>query len=148
LSTKPRKSIIQWALHPTFILNSSSIAGFTIIFYNSLAIAGLDHPAPRLYGQMDSRFIPRGEKPSYARAAEEEVALKTDFKVFGKKSFYLQHRLCSELRSMGENLTLPPPAELLRESFGDRKPPDITRKITACVACRKQKVCPNLILFN
>jgi hypothetical protein len=28
----------------------------------------------------------------------------------------------------------------LRDSFGDRKPPDITRKITACVACRKQKV--------
>jgi hypothetical protein len=28
----------------------------------------------------------------------------------------------------------------LRESFGDRKLPDITRKITACVACRKQKV--------
>ncbi|KAE9362621.1 hypothetical protein N431DRAFT_490384 [Stipitochalara longipes BDJ] len=28
----------------------------------------------------------------------------------------------------------------LRESFGDRKLPDITRKITACVACRKQKI--------
>ncbi|PMD46818.1 hypothetical protein L207DRAFT_380313, partial [Hyaloscypha variabilis F] len=28
----------------------------------------------------------------------------------------------------------------LRESFGDRKPPDISRKITACVACRKQKI--------
>ncbi|EME44300.1 hypothetical protein DOTSEDRAFT_71961 [Dothistroma septosporum NZE10] len=28
----------------------------------------------------------------------------------------------------------------LRETFGDRKPPDITRKITACVACRKQKI--------
>lgn len=28
----------------------------------------------------------------------------------------------------------------LREQFGDRKPPDITRKITACVACRKQKI--------
>ena len=41
---------------------------------------------------------------------------------------------------MDDNLTLPPPAELLRESFGDRRPPDITRKITACVACRKQKV--------
>lgn len=27
-----------------------------------------------------------------------------------------------------------------RDSFGDRKPPDISRKITACVACRKQKV--------
>ena len=31
-------------------------------------------------------------------------------------------------------------AVALRESFGDRKPPDITRKITACVACRKLKV--------
>ena len=30
--------------------------------------------------------------------------------------------------------------EALRESFGDPKPPDITRKITACVACQKQKV--------
>ncbi|KUJ15173.1 uncharacterized protein LY89DRAFT_105896 [Mollisia scopiformis] len=28
----------------------------------------------------------------------------------------------------------------LRDSFGDRKPPDISRKITACVACRKQKI--------
>lgn len=28
----------------------------------------------------------------------------------------------------------------LRSQFGDRKPPDITRKITACVACRKQKI--------
>lgn len=28
----------------------------------------------------------------------------------------------------------------LREAFGDRKPPDITRKITACVACRKLKI--------
>lgn len=32
------------------------------------------------------------------------------------------------------------PAMALREAFGDRKPPDISRKITACVACRKQKV--------
>ena len=31
-------------------------------------------------------------------------------------------------------------ATALRESFGDRKIPDITRKITACVACRKLKV--------
>lgn len=37
-------------------------------------------------------------------------------------------------------LPLPADAEELRQSFGDRKPPDITRKITACVACRKQKV--------
>lgn len=27
-------------------------------------------------------------------------------------------------------------AEVLREAFGDRRPPDISRKITACVACR------------
>ena len=34
------------------------------------------------------------------------------------------------------------PASALREHFGDR-PPEITRKITACVACRKQKAsCP------
>ena len=31
-------------------------------------------------------------------------------------------------------------AALLRESFGDRRPPDISRKITACVSCRKLKV--------
>ncbi|KAF3386749.1 Transcriptional activator of proteases prtT [Penicillium rolfsii] len=37
-------------------------------------------------------------------------------------------------------LASPPAVIALRESFGDRKPPDITRKITACVACRKQKV--------
>ncbi|PLB47675.1 hypothetical protein P170DRAFT_409889 [Aspergillus steynii IBT 23096] len=32
------------------------------------------------------------------------------------------------------------PIRQLREAFGDPKPPDITRKITACVACRKQKI--------
>ncbi|CAK7233165.1 hypothetical protein SBRCBS47491_008516 [Sporothrix bragantina] len=32
------------------------------------------------------------------------------------------------------------PVIALREAFGDRKPPDISRKITACVACRKQKI--------
>lgn len=32
------------------------------------------------------------------------------------------------------------PVAALREHFGERKPPDITRKITACVACRKQKI--------
>ncbi|CDM33680.1 transcriptional regulator family: Fungal Specific TF [Penicillium roqueforti] len=41
---------------------------------------------------------------------------------------------------MDIELPSPPPVSALRESFGDRKPPDITRKITACVACRKQKV--------
>lgn len=43
---------------------------------------------------------------------------------------------------MDIELPSPPPVSALRESFGDRKPPDITRKITACVACRKQKVGP------
>ncbi|CAK7201926.1 hypothetical protein SEUCBS139899_004642 [Sporothrix eucalyptigena] len=32
------------------------------------------------------------------------------------------------------------PVLALRAAFGDRKPPDISRKITACVACRKQKI--------
>jgi hypothetical protein len=41
---------------------------------------------------------------------------------------------------MDIELPTPPAVSALRESFGDRKPPDITRKITACVACRKQKV--------
>ncbi|KAL2811866.1 hypothetical protein BJX63DRAFT_443843, partial [Aspergillus granulosus] len=34
----------------------------------------------------------------------------------------------------------PPEITALRDTFGDRKPPDISRKITACVACRKQKI--------
>ncbi|KAJ5544304.1 transcriptional regulator family: Fungal Specific TF [Penicillium frequentans] len=41
---------------------------------------------------------------------------------------------------MDASLPSPPAVNALRESFGDRKPPDITRKITACVACRKQKI--------
>ncbi|KAJ5759095.1 hypothetical protein N7520_006251 [Penicillium odoratum] len=41
---------------------------------------------------------------------------------------------------MDASLPSPPALNALRESFGDRKPPDITRKITACVACRKQKI--------
>ncbi|KAL2872003.1 uncharacterized protein BJX67DRAFT_95961 [Aspergillus lucknowensis] len=41
---------------------------------------------------------------------------------------------------LAQTLPSPPAVSALRESFGDRKPPDITRKITACVACRKQKV--------
>ncbi|KKK16519.1 hypothetical protein ARAM_003071 [Aspergillus rambellii] len=41
---------------------------------------------------------------------------------------------------MDLSLLSPPAVSALRDSFGDRKPPDITRKITACVACRKQKV--------
>lgn len=34
----------------------------------------------------------------------------------------------------------PFPIPALREQFGDRPLPEITRKITACVACRKQKI--------
>lgn len=30
--------------------------------------------------------------------------------------------------------------QTLRDAFGDPRPPDISRRITACVACRKQKV--------
>ncbi|EEA24249.1 conserved hypothetical protein [Talaromyces marneffei ATCC 18224] len=42
---------------------------------------------------------------------------------------------------MGDPFPSPPPVvRAFRESFGDRKLPDISRKITACVACRKQKV--------
>jgi hypothetical protein len=39
-------------------------------------------------------------------------------------------------------------AQALRESFGDRKPVDISRKITACVACRKQKIKCNMADSN
>ncbi|KAF2653320.1 hypothetical protein K491DRAFT_718150 [Lophiostoma macrostomum CBS 122681] len=34
----------------------------------------------------------------------------------------------------------PSAASRFREAYGDRKPPDITRRITACVACRKLKI--------
>ena len=34
----------------------------------------------------------------------------------------------------------PSAAAAIRQSFGDRKLPDISRKITACVACRRLKV--------
>lgn len=39
-----------------------------------------------------------------------------------------------------ERLPLPRGPEELRAAFGDRKLPDISRKITACVSCRKLKV--------
>jgi hypothetical protein len=38
------------------------------------------------------------------------------------------------------DMSRPSAAAALRESFGDRRPPDISRKITACVSCRKLKV--------
>ncbi|VUC26039.1 unnamed protein product [Clonostachys rosea] len=37
-------------------------------------------------------------------------------------------------------MTSDEPVRALRDIFGDPKPPEITRKITACVACRKQKI--------
>lgn len=37
-------------------------------------------------------------------------------------------------------MSTPSAAKALRDSFGDRKLPGISRKITACVACRKLKV--------
>ncbi|RLL96985.1 hypothetical protein CFD26_101531 [Aspergillus turcosus] len=47
---------------------------------------------------------------------------------------------------MDLSLPSPPAVSALRDTFGDRKPPNITRKITACVACRKQKVVVHLNL--
>lgn len=41
---------------------------------------------------------------------------------------------------MDSDMPSPPGVSALRESFGDGKPPEISRKITACVACRRQKV--------
>lgn len=41
---------------------------------------------------------------------------------------------------MESNTPCLPGVAALRESFGDGKPPEISRKITACVACRRQKV--------
>ncbi|KAF2492258.1 hypothetical protein BU16DRAFT_467169 [Lophium mytilinum] len=43
-----------------------------------------------------------------------------------------------------EIISLPVDGGGLRELFGDRKVPDISRKITACVACRKQKIKCNM----
>lgn len=37
-------------------------------------------------------------------------------------------------------MSRPSAAAALRESFGDRRPPDISRKITACMSCWKLKV--------
>lgn len=39
-------------------------------------------------------------------------------------------------------------AAALRESFGDRRPPDISRKITACVSCRKLKVPMHILVIR
>ncbi|KAH8690456.1 hypothetical protein BGW36DRAFT_306168 [Talaromyces proteolyticus] len=41
---------------------------------------------------------------------------------------------------MATQLSPSRPELAMREFFGDRKPPDISRKITACVACRKLKI--------
>ncbi|KJK74958.1 hypothetical protein H634G_09792 [Metarhizium anisopliae BRIP 53293] len=41
---------------------------------------------------------------------------------------------------MESNAPCLPGVAALRESFGDGKPPEISRKITACVACRRQKI--------
>ncbi|KAF2816273.1 uncharacterized protein BDZ99DRAFT_484929 [Mytilinidion resinicola] len=43
-----------------------------------------------------------------------------------------------------ESISLPIDGNGLRDLFGDRKVPDISRKITACVACRKQKIKCNM----
>jgi hypothetical protein len=42
----------------------------------------------------------------------------------------------------GQPSLTPPPARLnaFRDEYGDPRPPDISRKITACVSCRKHKV--------
>lgn len=49
---------------------------------------------------------------------------------------------CIPVFPMTDGVTPASSALALREAFGDRKPPDISRKITACVACRKLKVIP------
>ncbi len=45
-------------------------------------------------------------------------------------------------------MAVPSAAMALRESFGDRKLPDISRKITACGAWRKQKVKDPIICWT
>jgi hypothetical protein len=42
--------------------------------------------------------------------------------------------------TMERDISSLPDVSAFRESFGDGKPPEISRKITACVACRRQKV--------
>ena len=51
-----------------------------------------------------------------------------------------EHRPQSWQRAMAATHAVPSPVRELRDSFGDRKLPDISRKIVACVACRKMKV--------
>ncbi|KAJ6114837.1 hypothetical protein N7486_000615 [Penicillium sp. IBT 16267x] len=53
---------------------------------------------------------------------------------------YRNRGAVSRAQTMDAPLLSPTGVNALRESFGDQKPPDITRKITTCVACRKQKV--------
>jgi hypothetical protein len=49
-------------------------------------------------------------------------------------------RLDDAHRAVCPIMSRPSAAAALRESFGDRRPPEISRKITACVSCRKLKV--------
>ena len=48
--------------------------------------------------------------------------------------------LANKCSAIWAKMSFPSAAAALRESFGDRRPPDISRKITACVSCRKLKV--------
>ena len=76
-----------------------------------------------------------------------------------KLSYNLNHdisdrsraKVCLATIDMEDIQSSKTPAMALRDSFGDRRIPDISRKVTACVACRKQKVrsreilaCPDL----
>lgn len=47
------------------------------------------------------------------------------------------------MQEAGESAT-----QALRASFAGSAPPDITRKITACVACRKQKASQILRVYS
>jgi hypothetical protein len=65
-----------------------------------------------------------------------------------------QTLICAQCRKRApimnghSNSTAPSAAAALRQSFGDRKLPDISRKITACVACRRLKVAANYKKFT
>jgi hypothetical protein len=56
------------------------------------------------------------------------------------RQFLVATLACRPIAAMSASASANASVDALREHFGDRKPPDISRKVTACVACRKQKV--------
>ena len=69
-----------------------------------------------------------------------ETGRKLSYNLIPNKSGRTRAEVCSATIDMEDVQSSNTPAMALRDSFGDRRIPDISRKVTACVACRKQKV--------